>query len=713
MPVTTFCRLKGKMISVKTLLDRIRFLENKLFEAEKKLLLSEKNHESTNDSKRDKQPDHLLSANEERYRQFFMSSPAIKMIIDPLSGIILNANQAAAKFYGYALEELVGMEIFTIDITPTDKVRNIMMKIYGNPAGKRLSLRHKLKNSTIRDVEVYAGPVIIGDRVLLSVIIVDVTDRKRMEAELRTSRERLSLVVEGAKAGIWDWDMINNRVYYDKQWKAILGYEEHQVAEDFEEWQSRWHPDDAFKIKQAMHEYLQEKTDKYEIEYRLRHKDGTYRWIYTIGKITYDCHRRPVRWAGFNLDITGRKQVEEKIWENERKLRDFAQAVPDVSCIIDEDGRFIEIFSSYDHQLIRPSEELVGFTFHQVFMPEEAAVRLHHVHKTICSEMPQYFIEELELEGVKRWVEKRYAPMAYLANGKKTVAVVITDITERRKTERMLQSAYELRRKSDFINDIISNRTAVDANMIALGKTLGIDFSSPLFCILITSDKFNENDKEDYTAYKLKMHTDIINALDDEKDCIFWLCRNDIGVLYQPGNPHKTGREDLIHIACRLRNKIRHTVSELAMSIGVGMMQTGPDSLYKSFRQAWSAAMAAQSQGGNSEEVYCYWKLGMFQLLAGYGGKECARDFVEENIGKLVIYDRKKGTDFLETLEEILQCANLKEVAGKMFLHHKTIVNRKQRIEKILEISLDHFETRLTIATAIKLYKLNTKLLQN
>lgn len=80
---------------------------------------------------------------------------------------------------------------------------------------------------------------------------------------------------------------------------------------------------------------------------------------------------------------------------------------------------------------------------------------------------------------------------------------------------------------------------------------------------------------------------------------------------------------------------------------------------------------------------------------------------MEDNIGKIIEYDQEKGTDLLNTLEEFLQNSSLRETAEKMFLHPKSIVFRKQRIEKILGISIESFEMRITLAVAIKLYKLS------
>lgn len=97
-----------------------------------------------------------------------------------------------------------------------------------------------------------------------------------------------------------------------KQWKALLGCEEHELSNDKNTWISLWHPD--------MEEYLEGKTANYDVQYRLRHKDGTYRWIRSLSKVTYNQNAQPIRLAGCNLDITDYNRTKEFYFENEKSF---------------------------------------------------------------------------------------------------------------------------------------------------------------------------------------------------------------------------------------------------------------------------------------------------------------------------------------------------------------------------------------------------------
>ncbi|KJS67831.1 MAG: hypothetical protein JL50_07365 [Peptococcaceae bacterium BICA1-7] len=544
---------------------------------------------------------------------------------------------------------------------------------------------------------------------LVSSIIFDVTDRLRAEEELRESRERLALVIEGAKAGIWDWDLINNRVYLDKQWKAILGYEEDEIEDSIENWLSHWHPGDIDQIHRARMDYMSGKTDKYQVEHRLRHKNGSYRWILTTGKMIFDQCKRPVRWVGSNIDITLSKEVKELRLESEMRLREFAQAMPDISLIIDEDGRHVEVFGNNEKLLPRPREELKELTLHQVVDKKLAVILLNEVRQTIVTGRQRTAVLEFDRDQEKYVIEWRSAPMSYLAEGKKTAAVSLTDLTERRKAETMLQFTYDLQRKSDFFNDIISRSVSIDMKAVATAQNWGIDLTEPVFCGLIALEKTAAAEKVNRNPTDLQLQKNsIIKLLSHSREYVLWDCRDSIGIMCQDRDKEKDAWEKCMQAAARIREKIRGFDSDLMVTIGISEMHSGPDCLEKCHQEAKSALISARCQGGKGGGIYHYRDIGLYQLLTAYSGNDQSREYVQKNIGALIKYDREKGTDLLSTLEVILQSTSLKEASSKIFLHHKSLSFRKQRIEKILGHSIDRFETRLSLATAIKLYKLNS-----
>lgn len=163
----------------------------------------------------------------------------------------------------------------------------------------------------------------VGRIVAVGGVATDMTARLQAEADRHEAQERLDLVVAATQTGIWDWDLPTNTMYYSPLWKSSLGYEEDEISTSPCEWNSRLHPDDKDRAFALVESFLSGRVPAYELEHRLRHKDGTYRWIHTTAVLQRDAEGRPRRMTGSHLDITARKQASEALRQSESTLRSF------------------------------------------------------------------------------------------------------------------------------------------------------------------------------------------------------------------------------------------------------------------------------------------------------------------------------------------------------------------------------------------------------
>src|SRR5262245_39300069 len=145
----------------------------------------------------------------------------------------------------------------------------------------------------------------------------DITAGKQLEEELRQANARLDLAVRGSNVSIWEIDMPdgdyrNGQVHYLNVWEQ-LGYDPAQSSTEHATWRALWHPDDRERLERAIQTYMDGETREFEAEYRVCHRDGSYRWVLSRGVAVRDTAGRPIRFAGSRFDITDRKRAEKEL----------------------------------------------------------------------------------------------------------------------------------------------------------------------------------------------------------------------------------------------------------------------------------------------------------------------------------------------------------------------------------------------------------------
>lgn len=153
---------------------------------------------------------------------------------------------------------------------------------------------------------------------------------KKAEAAQRESEERYALAVRGANDGLWDWNLLENVVYFSPRWKMMLGYQEGEIGDGPEEWFNRIHPADRERVQSEMAAHQNGLTSHFESENRVQHKDGSFRWMLSRGVAVQDPSGKPLRMAGSQTDITG------------AKVADALTGLPNRLLFMDRLGRLIE-----------------------------------------------------------------------------------------------------------------------------------------------------------------------------------------------------------------------------------------------------------------------------------------------------------------------------------------------------------------------------------
>ncbi len=145
----------------------------------------------------------------------------------------------------------------------------------------------------------------------LTTFLRDVTATKEAELRAKRQRERFELVLEGTRLGMWDWNPGTNAVTFNDRWAEMLGHKLEEIPFELESWKSRVHPDDLQSCYDDLGAHMSGEVDFYENVHRMRHKDGSWRYILDRGKIVErDDEGNPIRFTGTHTDITAQKQAE-------------------------------------------------------------------------------------------------------------------------------------------------------------------------------------------------------------------------------------------------------------------------------------------------------------------------------------------------------------------------------------------------------------------
>ena len=276
-----------------------------------------------------------LRESEERYRTLVERSHDAIYIYQ--HGELVFVNERACTLTGYSRDALAALDPLDL-IHPADRAairERARKRQMGTSVPNRFQTRLVRDDGTIRHVSFRVQTITFRDDIALMGSVRDVTDRQRAEQALRESkaaleeeRDRLELALIGGELGMWDWDLTTDAVVYSERWASMLGYTLDDLDATTHTFQSLLHPDDQDRTARAIKRHLTDESSYFDIEIRMRAKDGSWRWILDRGKVL---ERAPdgtaQRMVGTHMDITERKEAEQALRRRERNIQALYSAV--------------------------------------------------------------------------------------------------------------------------------------------------------------------------------------------------------------------------------------------------------------------------------------------------------------------------------------------------------------------------------------------------
>jgi diguanylate cyclase (GGDEF)-like protein/PAS domain S-box-containing protein len=364
---------------------------------------------------------------ETRYRVLFTDSASVMLLIEPESGRIVDANEAAARYYGWSIAELSALHIAEINTASAQVVQSQMQR--ATKRGKRFfhfHVRHRRAAGDVRDVEVYSGLVTLQGQALLHSIVHDVTDAKRAVAWLRASEKRFRAAFDGAPLGLVEVSLdpadLGRYLRVNQAFCDITGYSREELLALEATGVSQ--PQDRNAELELLAQAAGGELRTGRRQKRLLRKDGRSVWVSTNFSLLASREGKPYGLEHVE-DITERKEAQE--------LMDLVFDVSiDALCMASLDGILCRANPAWTRMLGWTTEDLAAIPYLELVHPDDRE-RTAALMRSLADGRPVLGLENRCRcrDGSYRWLQWNVAPLL----DRRLIVANVRDITDRRRSE--------------------------------------------------------------------------------------------------------------------------------------------------------------------------------------------------------------------------------------------------------------------------------------
>jgi PAS domain S-box-containing protein len=363
-----------------------------------------------------------LRESERRYRILFEDNPEPSWVMEREGFRILAVNEAAVRSYGYDRDEFLAMS--APGLWPAEEVQKTggpLEELLEAPCQNRL-LRHRKKDGTVIDVEITAEEIEFGSRPSVLVLARDVTERRRMEEQLRAARIHLEHLLRASPAIIYT-ARPNQELpvtYVSENVTPQLGYEPREFMGIPGFWQSLIHPDDAEQVLKNVETLIERGWNTQE--YRIRHRNGEYRWMHDRSRVVRDAHGASVELLGFSIDVTEQKKVEAALQDSHEQLQALSRQLLEAQEserrglareLHDEIGQALTAIRMNLQAILRHSgsKDVAAHVVEGIAQVDQAIERV----RALAVELRPSVLDDLGLVAALRWYLERQSHWAGFA----------------------------------------------------------------------------------------------------------------------------------------------------------------------------------------------------------------------------------------------------------------------------------------------------------
>jgi len=415
-----------------------------------------------------------LRSSELKYRSIFETSSDAVVLVDNKTFVILDCNKTMLTYFGYTQKELIGKQAIELSAEQSNMQHSFQNNI------DTVNLRYyKRKDGTIFPAEISGSIFMFDDKEVRVGFIRDLSEKLKNEEQFHLSEKRFRIAMDALNGYLYEIDLKTNKAYRSQNFEQILGYTIDEIPNDLTADNNYIHPDDREIVVNDRNIDLLSGHLRFDREYRVRKKDGTYIIINDRGNIIRDSYGTAIKLYGSMIDITERRESEKRVQESETYLQGILESTDDGILAVDNNGKIIKSNNRFaelwniPEELLRSGDDkaLLVHVQNQILNPEDFLANIQVLYNSDRSDFDViHFKDERVFE--------RYSTTLKLNDNIVGRVWSFRDITEQKKaekkileSERLLKQSQEMSEIGSYVQDI---KSGTWFGSDALGHIFGI-----------------------------------------------------------------------------------------------------------------------------------------------------------------------------------------------------------------------------------------------
>lgn len=337
------------------------------------------------DTSAHKQAENALRASEEKFAKAFMHTPDAVVITELATGRFIEVNHSFEQQFGWSIAEAVGRTSLELGIWADPSDRQRMLEELRNGGLNNLEVRLFSRDGTLSINQLFGGEIELNGQTCLVLTARNITEQRHQELALQESQQRLSLALESAALGTWDWHIDNNTLFASARATKLQGLGDEPFEGDLIGFFRQVPMEDRHRLHQHYLQLVRSGKSRYQVTYRVSEDSGALRYLESTARLQFDSAGQPQRMVGTLVDISERIGHEQRLKSSEEKFAKAFHSSPDAITITERDsGRYIEVNEGFTRLSGYQAKEVVGRTVHELNVwafPEEREQMIRHLQQ--------------------------------------------------------------------------------------------------------------------------------------------------------------------------------------------------------------------------------------------------------------------------------------------------------------------------------------------